>query len=236
MTFEDKIVLWPILPFGMEDDEDDSNSDSDSSDSKESNNQGSQQDSSKSQNDENEDDDPYKGLSSKELKRILADTDTKLKDAVSERDSAKKTLTEKEREKLDENERLKAEKEDDAKTISELRATNAKLALIGAIRDDARFEWHNPEIVAQQFNSDEVKVKDDGTVEGIAKALARVAKEHDYLLKTKKQEKQEKQEKQQNNGNPTGFQPGQGGASGGGNVDPDKAKLVEMMPALATRM
>ena len=78
MTFEDKIVLWPILPFGMEDDEDDSNSDSDSSDSKESNNQGSQQDSSKSQNDENEDDDPYKGLSSKELKRILADTDTKL--------------------------------------------------------------------------------------------------------------------------------------------------------------
>ena len=233
MTFTEKIALWPILPFGMEGEDDDSNTDDGNDDTQNENKDAGKENSSKNKEQEDDEDDQYKGMSSKELKRLLADKDGKLKSTETELDSTKKTLTAKEREELDEIDRLKAEKEDDANTISNLRATNAKLAIIGAIRDDSRFEWHNPEIVAQQFKTDEIKVKEDGTVEGIAKALARIAKDHDYLLKGSK--KKEDKDETKNQG-PTGFQPGQGGANNGGNVDPDRAKLVEMMPALASRM
>ncbi|QGJ90051.1 head scaffolding protein [Mycobacterium phage Indlulamithi] len=249
MQSDTNFALWPIPPYGFEDGDGsgneggdgtgDQNNGGDSNSGQQQQNSGQQQ----NNNNDDDDDDPYKGLSAKELKRRLKDEENARKSAEGERDSAKQTLTQKEREKMDENDRLKAEKQDDANTIAELRATNAKLLILGAIRDDSRFEWHNPEIVAQQFNSDEVKVDPKtGKIEGIAKALARVAKDHEYLLKSQKKNDSKDQQRnnsqqQQNNGQShTGFQPGQGGASQGGNVNADDAKLAELMPALRSRL
>jgi hypothetical protein len=247
MQSEKTFILWPIPPFGAEENDQNQNGNNDggagnSNNQQQQQNLGQQQNSKKDDEKDDDEDDPYKGLSAKELKRLLSDSEGKRKTAETERDSAKDAQTKADRAKMDENDRLKAEKTDDANKIEELRAANAKLALIGAIRDDSRFEWHNPEIVAQQFKPDEVTVSDDGKVEGIAKALTRVAKENDYLLKAKadsknnQQQQQNNQQQQNGGGNVTGFQPGQGGASNGGNVDPNVSALVEKMPALASRI
>mgnify|MGYP003414168311 CR=1 FL=1 len=44
-----------------------------------------------------------------------------------------------------------------------------------------------------------------------------------------------KQNQKTNSGGPTGFQPGQGGANGGGAVGPNFESLAKVMPALQSR-
>ena len=68
--------------------------------------------------------------------------------------------------------------------------------------------------------------------------LTKVAKDHPFLLK---KDNTNQGSGQQNNGTgsgtsgPTGFQPGQGGASNGGG-EIDRKKLAEEYPALASRI
>ena len=256
MTSTNPLILWPILPFGGEDQQGgSSNADGNTSgqSGQQSNGQQNQGNSQQQQNQTNnqgtqgnsgdtDDDDPYAGLSAKELKRLLSDSETKRNSAEAERDSMKSAQTTAERAKLDENDRLKAEKTDDTNTINTLRATNAKLAITNAIGNDERFEWHNTNLVADQLNREIVKVDDEGNVTGLAKELARVAKDHPFLLKEKKQQdnsqQQQNNQQQQQNGvgnGVTGFQPGQGG-SNSGNLDQNAAELAKKYPALASRL
>ncbi|AVD99625.1 head scaffolding protein [Mycobacterium phage Cuke] len=256
MTSTNPLILWPILPFGGEDQQGGSNNadgNASGQSGQQSNGQGNQGNSQQQGNQSNnqgnqgnsgdsDDDDPYAGLSAKELKRLLADSESKRESAETERDSTKQTLTQKEREKLDETERLKVEKQEDASTIEQLRATNAKLAIVNAIGNDDRFSWHNTDLVADQLNRDAVKVDDKGNVTGLAKELGRVAKDHPYLLKSDGQQdnsqQQNNQQQQSNNnagGGQTGFQPGQGG-SNSGNLDQNAAELAKKYPALANRL
>ena len=176
---------------------------------------------------EDGEDDPYKGMTTKEIKRLLADTEAKKTNAETERDSLKSKVDEEERKTRSKEENLEKDNENLTNENTTLKGVNAKLAIINAILMDERYQWNNVEVVAAQLNSETVKVNEDGKVEGLKKELDRVAKENDWMLK-------KTQQVQQNNG-PTGFQPGQGGANGGGAVGPNFESLAKVMPALQSR-
>lgn len=176
---------------------------------------------------DDDDDDPYKGMTTKEIKRLLADTEAKRTTAETERDSLKSKVDEEERKTRSKEENLEKDNENLTNENTALKGVNAKLAIINAILMDDRYQWNNVEVVAAQLNSETVKVNEDGKVEGLKKELDRVAKENDWMLK-------KTQQAQQNTG-PTGFQPGQGGANGGGAVGPNFESLAKVMPALQSR-
>lgn len=226
MDFNKSFSLWPIVPFGAEDDE--QNTQVEPPAQNQSNNQGAQ--------DNSDDDDPYAGLSSKELRKLLRDSEAGKQEAENNLTAANSKLAEKDREKLSKEEALQADLDAERENNKTLRATMARQAIINAIVMDTRYEWHNPEVVAQQLNSDVVKVGDDGKVDGIVKELARVAKDHEYLLKKKVRQ----QDSNSNSGKPpegpTGFQPGQGGANSGGTMNPSAKDLAKTFPALANRL
>lgn len=222
MTFTKTFSLWPILPYGCEDQDgnengSDNNDSENATDNSQDNNDGNQ-----TQTKDDKEDDPYEGLSAKELKRLLAESETKLTSAVSERDTAKSELTAKEREKLDKEQRLELEVEELKTKNAAVVAINEKLAITNAIGNDQRFTWHNTDLVTAQLNREIVKVDDDGNVSGLAKELTRIAKEFPYLIKT-----------DANGSTQTGVQPGQGGANSG-NLEQSKQELAKKYPALAS--
>lgn len=244
-------ALWPIAPFGGDPEGDDGGSNDGGSQgdsgaaaggaAQGGAQQGDQSGSGASDSggaDDDDDDDEFDGYSAKELKRLLKDTTKSKKEVEKARDALQKKQTEAERAKNDENTNLKNDLASLKDENAALRATVTRQAIIGAIRDDNRFEWFDPTMVAQQLDPDVVKVDDNGKVEGMKAQLTKVAKDHPFLLK--KDNTQGGQ--QQNNGGtgsgtsgPTGFQPGQGGASNGGG-EPDRKKLAEDYPALAARI
>lgn len=249
MSSEPIFALWPIPIFGAEDKEGDQNAGTGTPAGNSGGNPGSQGGQGNSSKDQktpasgdgtpeppadDDDDDPYEGYSTKELRRIARDNERRAKEAEQERDSVKTTLTAKEREKLDKEQRQELEINDLKDSVSTLRASLAHQAIVNAIICDSRYEWHNPEIVAQQLNSEIVKVDDKGKVDGIGKELVRVAKDHEYLLK-KKASQQDKGQGA-SSGQPTGFQPGQGGANSGGNLPPNASELAKTFPALNSRI
>ncbi len=223
------------FPFGGDDDSKSGKTNGDGSSDGESNNQESQdnsEDGSKKTDDGKEQDDPadpYAGLSAKELKRLLSDSEGKAKTLETERDSYKTKVDDSEREKLDEKGRLELDLTNERENNAKLKSTNARLSIINAIIMDEGYQWHNPEMVAAQLNSEIVKVSDDGKVEGLKNELKRIAKDNDWMLK--------KQEQNNNKNGSTGFQPGQGGSNNGGNNGkPEAAALAKIMPALASRV
>lgn len=242
--------FWAVkamTPFGGEDktgESDAGNIDGQNNPPSGTNTGGAQQDSKKgtadgaagAQSDDDADDDEFKDYSPRELRRIARDLANRAKTAETERDTVKSTLTEKEREKLNKEERLEADLTDAGNANATLRATNARLAITNAIMLDQRFTWHDPEMVAQQLNSAVVKVSDEGKVEGIANELKRVAKDHAFLLKKDNTKPNNPQQNTQQQEGPTGFQPGQGGATQGGSLSADQKVLQENYPALVNRM
>ena len=253
-------ALWPIAPFGGEDGDDDGNSGNDASQGNSggnANSNGSQGNSGQGNQgapggkgkagatnddaDDDDDDDEFSGYSAKELRRIAADHKKAARKAESEAQEFKDKQAAEERKKNDDVTNLTKDLDTERETVKTLRATVVKQAIEGAIRDDARFEWHDVEMVAAQLDPEVVKVDDKGRVEGIKGQLPKVAKNHPFLLK------KDNTDSNNNNGNangnagqsnngPTGFQPGQGGTSGGGGNEVDTKKLAENYPALAGRM
>ena len=236
-----QLMSWPLhTPFGAEPNDGDNNDGSGDGqgNSGQSNTQDNQGNSSSggtqgqsgakgNSSSTDDEDDEYKGLTPGELRRLARDLTNKAKTAEKERDSFKTKVDEEERKTRTKEENLERDVAERDSTIANLRATNAKLAIVSAILKDSRYEWNDVEIVAQQLNSEVVKVNDGGAVEGLKKELERVAKEHAFLLKAKGT--------QQNNG-PTGFQPGQGGGTSGTPGQPDVKELTKHYPALANRL
>lgn len=232
MTFNKEFVLWPILPFGGE------NQESDSEGINESNSESSQSNSvvpQRNSEDNSSDDDPYSGLSAKELRRILRDTELSKGSIEAAKAELEKKIKDAEDAQLSKEQKLEKDVTERDSIINTLRATNAKLAIINAINEDSRFQWFNSEVVAQQLNPAVVKVSDDGKVEGIAKELARIAKDHDYLLKNKGTQQNNNGQQKSDDQGPTGFQPGQGGANQGGTLT-NTSELAKNYPALANRI
>lgn len=236
MEFDKKFILWPILPFGGESSEEGSGDGNGNGQNPSGNlNPPAAQGNSTPPppaGDE-DDDDPYSGLSAKELRRLLRDTEMSKSATESAKAELEKKIKDAEDAQLSKEQKLEKDVTERDSVINTLRATNAKLAIINAINQDSRFEWYNPEIVAQQLSSAVVKVGDDGKVEGITKELARIAKDHNYLLKTKGTQQNNGQ--QSNDQGPTGFQPAQGGANQGGTLS-NASELAKSYPALANRI
>lgn len=222
-------TIWPYpLPFGAEDQDPpnppkDDGGQGNSPDNSGGSNPPDSKPPEKKEDSDSDDNDPYSGLSAKELRRIILDTENAKKNVETERDSFKTKADEAERAKRTKEENLENDVKARDATISTLRAANARLAIINGILAQSKYRWHNPEIVAQQLDSKVVKVNDDGKIEGLEKELARVAKEHDYLL-TKANSSQ---------GGSTGIQPGQGGSNSSGKSAKDLAKDY---PALLGRI
>lgn len=234
MKVNSDFLWWPIAPFGGEDDEGSSEANDGVSQSNSTPDANKGKGSSASSDDD--DDDEFKGLSAEELKRIAKDNAQKAKDAELEAKTFKDKQAAEERKKNDDLTNAIKDLEEERATTSALRATVTKQAIIGAIRDDSRFEWHDPEMVAQQLDPSVVKVDDDGKVEGIKASLPKIAKAHSFLLKKDNTGTIENAPQQNSNNGPTGFQPGQGGTSGGGGSDIDTKKLAENYPAITARV
>jgi hypothetical protein len=242
MDIRTSFALWPIAPFGGEGEEDppagDAVTDKDKPDAKKDKAE------TKTDDKDEEEDDEYAGLTPAELRKIASDNAK----AAAKAKADAKVLTDaqeaEERKKNDENTNLKKDVEKLTTENTTLRSTMTKQAIVGAIRDDTRYEFHDPEMVAQQLDPEVVTVDDKGTVTGIKAALPKVVKQHPFLVKKDNTvEDDGKNGKANNNGNngsgngnggPTGSQPGQGGTSGGGGNDVDVKVLAENYPALAT--
>lgn len=253
MIFDSKTGIWSVLPFGFDPDPPAQNGGDGANGNDGANNQEQQQNSGQQQSgaqsgasnnddDDDDDDDELEGLSAKELRRIARDNAKKAKTAERERDSAKNQLTEEERKKLTEDQQKDLRITELSDENASLRASLNQQALLNAIQSDRRFEWHKPEIVAQQLDSSVVKVGSDGKVEGLARELKRIANDESlkFLLakdNTKQNQQQNGNQQQQNNGGQqTGLQPGQGGANQGGSMPPNATELAELMPALRGRI
>lgn len=183
-----------------------------------------------------DDDGDFKDLTPRELRRIARDLAEKAKSIESERDSFKAKVDEQERKTRTNEENLQKDLELERQSNASLRATNARLAILGAIRDDSRYEWHDAEMVAQQLNPEIVRVSENGSVEGLRKELDRIAKEHEFLLKRSAGSKGRQQDTGRQPNGPTGFQPGQGGANNNGVGGPDIKELAKSYPALVSRV
>lgn len=250
MTLNSFEEIFRIIPFGAEDDGAGNSTGNQGGDSNSQGNQGnSNQNQQQNQNgtgststsDDDSDDDPYAGMSSKELKRLLKDAEKASLDGKNAAKALQDKIDAENRKKNDDVTNLTNDLEAERNTNKQLRAALAQQAIQNAIRNDTRFEWKNTEIVAQQLNSEIVKVSDDGKVEGLAKELSRIAKDDSLKFLLAKDNTQQGNQQQQQNQNQqqngsTGFQPGQGGASSGGGIDPNAKELAELMPALRSRI
>lgn len=246
-------ALWPIPPFGF-DDEGEGSGGGDGGQGGQGgqgqgqgngNGNGSQGNSGGQGGSDDDDDDPYEGLTAKELKARLA-AETRARTTA---ETDKKALEDEKdataRSKRDKVTNLEADVAAANTEIAELKATNSRLALVNAILNDRDYQWHNANIVAQQLDSSKVTVDPKtGTVDGLKKELKRVSEDHDYLLASKKDDKGQgngngqgngQQKRQPYTGGPTGIQPGQGGAANGGLEPKPIDELMKEYPALAAR-
>lgn len=244
-------ALWPIVPLGAEENNDGSNSTTDTSGQSggQSSNQGGQGNSNQSQTkgDDGDEDDPYKGLSTKELKKLLKDAEDKGTTVEQELETLRTEKQQAEDAKLDENQRKDKQINDLTAENNTLRASLAKAAIVNAINENKQYAWNSANIVAQQLDSEKVKVDDKGKVTGLEKELARIATDESLKFLLVKDNSgtndgnnnNDQQQQQQNNG-VTGFQPGQGGATTAGAIGgidaTQAAELAKKMPALASRL
>jgi len=260
MNVRESFALWPIVPFGGEDGDDGAGDAGDGASGASSaggaNGQGSQGNSGKGgtgapagtggtettdDDDGDDDEDELKGLTPAELRRIASDNAKAAKEAEKQRKAAQKIIDDAERKKNDENTNLKKDLEAEQKKTARIESVMTRQAILGAIRDDRRFEWHDPEMVAQQLDPEVVKVDENGKVSGLKNALPKVAKDHPFLLAKDNTNADGKNGKGNgNNGSggqgPSGFQPSQGGSSTGGGDEIDTKVMVDHYPALASRV
>ncbi|ARW57100.1 hypothetical protein SEA_CANDLE_14 [Mycobacterium phage Candle] len=257
MKSSEAFALWPIPPFGGETDDDTSGDGAGSGDGAAGGatgtggTQGStgkaDTSSSSTGDDTDDDDDEFAGLTPTEIKALAKKKAQEAKAAEKARKEAQAKIDAEERKKNDEVTNLRKDVEDRDNTIATLRATVAKQAIEAAIRDDGRWSWHDVEMVATvaaQINPD-IAVNDEGKVEGLKAALPKVAKQHPFLVKEDKSSVDNgnqggnaggRQQQAGGNGGVTGFQPGQGGTSGGAGNETDTKALAENYPALAGRI
>ena len=194
---------------------------------------------------ENESDDEYDGLTAKELKRLLSETQIGKKSLDSELAEIKGKLEEKERKERTDLENFKADNEKLQNENNELKAALETTAIVNSILNNKKFTFHDATDVLNNLKRTELTIDaKTGKVEGIDLELARVAKDKPFLVvRSAKDESNNqdqnngsspKQNQKTNSGGPTGFQPGQGGSSGNV-VQEQRSSLLNKYPILANR-
>lgn len=121
------------------------------------------------------------------LTRRLSAADQRATQAEKDRD-AKATelqkLTDKDKSEL---EIAKRDLQAATEKVESLTAQNASLAFGNTFLTQTKHKWHDPSLILDMLQKrDDVKLKDDGTVEGMDKALDAIAKEKSFLLKKAK--------------------------------------------------
>lgn len=242
MTFESIDNIWRLSPFGSTSAE----PQNDQQTNQQQTNQQQDPPGNQATQDNPDDDDPYAGLSAKELKRLLSDTEKAKGTTEAERKALQDKIDADTRKQQTREQNLENDLTTEKQTNSSLREALRRSQLENNILKDERFTWHNTDDVISKL-PESVKVDDNGNVSGLASALTKIATNNEYLVKTRKDQQDSQQ--QQNNGNqnnqqqpnnsnygPTGFQPGQGGANQGGGVAPNAQELQKNYPALASRI
>ena len=203
--------------------------------------QGSQSDSD-TDDDDDDDDDILKGLTPAQLRQKLKEEKAAAAQAKKDKKALEDEKDSEARKKKSKEDNLTADLQKANNTVDTLRSTNTRLAIVNGILNTPEYQWHNAEIVAQQLESGEVTVDPEtGKVEGLKKALKRIADNHDYLLRSAPSDDKGKggngnTKREPYSGIPTGIKPGQGGSTGGGLQQPTNAQLIESYPALAGRI
>lgn len=126
---------------------------------------------------------------------------------------------------LPEADKLKRDFEESQKRVTDLQATNQKLALQVAFLKDNTYTWHNPENALKLADLSQVTVEEDGSVSGLKEALKALATNNDYLLKKEAASTQET--------TPAGTATGNNGGNAG---KPSSKGLAARLPALGTRV
>jgi hypothetical protein len=244
MTFKPIFALWPITPFGADDESEpqrDIEADNSGQSGGNANNQAAQGNSSNnSENSQNSDeDDPYAGLTARELKRLLKDAEANNTTVAQELKQLQEEKRQAEEAKLSAEEKKDRRISELESQVNSLRTTLVKQAIINAINENKTYEWNSAAIVAQQLDSSKIKVDDNGKVTGLEKELARIANDPNlnFLLRQKNTDENNQQSNnaQQQQG-PTGFQPGQGGARNGNGIPNNAQELAKLIPALNSRL
>ena len=142
----------------------------------------------------------------------------KLQDAqLSEQDRIKK-----------ENEELKAQ---NAKAAEELKNSRIRQAFL----EDSTYKWKNPSTALRVVDLANVKVNDDGKVEGLKAALDALAKSDPYLVETTEGENTATTGTGTGAGAATGGATGVAGNNGSTNAGSNKAQQAARFPAMRTR-
>ena len=96
--------------------------------------------------------------------------------------AAEERLKNIEREKLDESERIKLELEEERERNKTLAEQVNQRALENAFLMNKTVSFHNPKTALKLLDTEGIKVKDDGTVEGMDEAMKKLAESDPYLV------------------------------------------------------
>lgn len=130
---------------------------------------------------------------------------------------AKKALEDKEKSDLD---RVTGDLEAATAKSTALETRLRDLALENAFLASNKHQWRDPKIALRLADLSEVKIDDEGEVEGLDKALDKLAKDHVYLLKPKDDDDADSQ-------SATGSK-----VKGGSSSTPNRDALEKKYPAL----
>lgn len=157
---------------------------------------------------------------------LLADLQGKFAQATADLTAAQQKVKELERAKLDENERTKAENKDLQDALEKAQKALEERAIENAFLVNNKVTWQNPATALRLLAREGLKVKDDGTVDGIEAAITALSKSDPYLVKSESG-------KGGSGGGTgsTGSQPGTGGGSKD-NAAADRSKLEKKYPAI----
>lgn len=94
-----------------------------------------------------------------------------------------------------------------------------------------KYNWHDPETALKLLDLADVEVKEDGSVDGLDKAIESLAKAKPFLVNGDGKKQEPKNNGGQGGGRPSGSQPPANG--GGKDRDKDRARLLEKYPQLS---
>lgn len=184
-----------------------------------------------SEDDEEED---LSGLTTRELRRLYKDAIKNKKITNSELEELRTKVEAQERAESSDLENAQRDIDKLTKERDKFKKIVGDNAVIMGILTYTKFTFHDPRIVANLVNAEEISIDyETGKVDGLEAELARIAKDKDFLVKSAAKERDSKRNETGSSGS-TGSKPGQG-VSTKVNVNQEKADLVARYPALAGR-
>lgn len=119
----------------------------------------------------------------------IAELQKRLSAADRARVSAENKLKKIDREKLDENERIRLERDEALAQVNSLQEAVTQRAIENAFLMNTNVRFHNPATALRLLDRSAISINEDGTVKGMDDAIAALAKSDPYLVKTEEVKK-----------------------------------------------